>query len=117
MQGCINLARKQIYSVPGQLSCIRGWTYSQLSGLGELPLLDVDGLVEDLVPGGLGLHELEAVEVVEGAPLLGGRHPLGPRGRRPLPGDVLRLPRLAHHARPRGERELGLEKERKPSDV
>ena len=109
MQGCINLARKQIYSVPGQLSCIRVWTYSQLSGLGELPLLDVDGLVEDLVPGGLGLHELEAVEVVEGAPLLGGRHPLGPRGRRPLPGDVLRLPRLAHHARPRGERELGLE--------
>ena len=84
------------------------WTYSQLSGLGELPLLDVDGLVEDLVPGGLGLHQLEAVKVVEGAPLLGGRHPLGPRGRRPLPGDVLRLPRLAHHARPRRERELGL---------
>ena len=28
MQGCKNLARKQIYSVPGQLSCIRGLIHS-----------------------------------------------------------------------------------------
>ena len=28
MQGCKNLARKQIYSVPGQLSCIRGLVHS-----------------------------------------------------------------------------------------
>ena len=38
---------------------------SQLAGLGELPLLGVDGLAEDLVPRRLGLHQLEPLKITK----------------------------------------------------
>ena len=47
--------RKQLYSG----SSVIDWDCSQLAGLGELPLLGVDGLGQDLVPRGLSLHQLE----------------------------------------------------------
>lgn len=78
----------------------------ELSLLGELLLLGVDSLGDDLVPGALGLHELEPLEVVESRP--GGLHlhALGPGALLPLLGDLVGLPLLADHAGLGGEGEL-----------
>ena len=72
----------------------------QLSGLGQLVLLDVDGLGQDLVSGALGLVELEPVEVVESLSTPLHLHSLGPGGRGPLLRDLVGLPRFAHNPRP-----------------
>ena len=61
----------------------------QLLGLDELPLLDVDSLGDDLVPGCLSLSQLEAVKVCEGGAAGLHLHALGPGGLGPLLADLL----------------------------
>ena len=51
-----------------------------LSSLSQLLLLCVEGLSNNLVPGGLCLLQLESVKVVQTVPELLNSHPLGPCG-------------------------------------
>ena len=67
----------------------------QLSGFGQLVLLDVDGLGENLVACRLGLHQLEPVEVVQSLATSLLFHALGPGGLCPLLGDFVVLPGLS----------------------
>jgi hypothetical protein len=111
---CINLSF-QIKLAPSQsneyffIGALSWHRRLHLSGLDELPLLDVDGLCDDLVPRHLGLHQLEPVKVGESGPPFLGRHALGPRGLRPLGGDLIVGPGLADDFAARGERELKAE--------
>ena len=49
-----------------------------LSSFSQLLLLCVEGLSDNLVPGGLCLPELESVKVIQTIPQLLNSHPLGP---------------------------------------
>ena len=81
----------------------------QFASFRHFVLLDGNSLSEDLIPGTLGLLQLEPIEIVEAFTLDFVLHALGPSGFGPLFGDLLVFPGFSDHFGAGGEGEGDLQ--------